>query len=168
MTSNNEHEELWGNSFTAQALSEQLPGRDAVRWELWLRNNRNQSRAAVYRVPFERISNGTFYKPEEIAKFVAWEKSRRLGTIKMSGRAAEVMQAFGIGTATGSATGRKLLIMGIERMTDPATGQPYVQFITGDPLIVYRLEVDQALQVAAGLRTAASQPGKKRKAHSGS
>lgn len=151
-------EELWGNGFTAQVLSEQLTGRNTEQWELWLRNNRNQSRKVPYRIAFERISNGTFYSPKEIEKFVEWEKSRQLGTMKLTGRSAEVMRAFGIGTSSGSTTGRKLEIVGISQQIDQATKESFVQLITGDPLMVYRLAPDQARKVAAELLEAAGSP----------
>lgn len=148
--------ELWGNSFTSQKLSEQLPEKTPEQWELWLRNNRNQSRQVPYRIPFQRISNGTFYSPDEIAKFLDYEKSRQLGVRKLTGRSAEVMRAYGIGTASGSATGRTLTIVGVFQQEDPITGRPYVQLITGDPLMVYRLEPEQAISFASDLVNAAT------------
>lgn len=162
MKNNNEHvakedsaTELWGNGVAAEFLSEQLPGRDAKQWALWLRNNRSQSRKVPYRIAFERISNGTFYPPEELAKFVEWEKSRQLGTMKLTGRSAEVMRAFGIGTSSGSSTGRKLEIVGISPQFDQATGKAFVQLITADPLMVYRLAPEQACEIAQDLLAAA-------------
>lgn len=152
-------EELWGNTFTAQVLSQRIDARNAEQWTLWLRNNRNQSRRVPYRIPYVRISNGTFYSPAEIEKFVAWEESRQLGNMKLTGRSAEVMRAFGIGTSAGSATGRKLEIIGINQQTDDGTGETFVQLITGDPLMVYRLTPDQAAKIAADLLYAAGIAG---------
>jgi hypothetical protein len=155
MADENTTEDLWGGSYTADQLSTQLPIRTAQGWSLWLRNNRNQSRRAQYRVPFVRISNGAFYRPADIGAFVEWEKSKQLGTMTLTGRAAEAIKAYGIGTAAGSATGRKFNVVGVNQQVDPVTGAPYVQLITGDPLMVYRLELAQARQVAAELRDAA-------------
>jgi hypothetical protein len=152
-------EELWGNGVAAQFLSVQLPGRNAEQWELWLRNNRNQSRRAPYRIEFERISNGTYYRQSELAKFIEWEESRQLGTMKLTGRSAEVMRAYGIGTSNGSTTGRKLEIVGINRQFDQSSDQAYVQVITGDPLMVYRLPLEQARDVAEKLIAAADESG---------
>ena len=150
--------ELYGNSFAAQYLSEQITDKTPEQWELWLRNNRNQSRKVPYRIAFERISNATFYRPEELAKFVEWEKSRQLGVMKLTGRSAEVMRAFGIGSSNGSTTGRKLEIVGITDQFDEATGARFVQLIISEPLMVYRLDPDQARQVAAKLLNAAGSP----------
>lgn len=147
--------QLYGNSVAADYLSKQLSGKTVEQWELWLRNNRNQSRAVPYRIAFERMSNVTYYRPEELAKFVEWEKSRQLGVMKLTGRSAEVMRAFGIGSSNGSTTGRKLEIVGITDQVDEATGEPFVQLVIKEPLMVYRLDPDQARQVAAKLLTAA-------------
>jgi hypothetical protein len=137
-------EELWSNSVTAQFLNEQLPERDAQRWQLWIRNNRNNSRGAAYRVPFVRISNGTFYRPAEVHKFIAWEKARQLGTMKLSGRSLQAMQAFGVGQANGSLTGRTLQVLAITAQTDPITGDGFVRLVTDEPLAVYRLSHEEA------------------------
>lgn len=144
-------DELLSNSFAAQVLCELLPEKNAEQWALWLQNNRNQSRRVSYRIPFERMAGGVFYHREELAKFAEWEKSRQLGSIKLTGRAAEVVRAFGIGTASGSTTGRKLSVTGINQQTDVATGKHFIQLVTDDPLMVYRLEVDQAKQIGLEL-----------------
>lgn len=151
-------EELWSNSVASAYLTEQLPERDSEQWGLWLRNNRNQSRKVPYRIGFERISNATFYRPEELSKFVEWEKSRQLGVMKLTGRSAEVMRAFGIGSSNGSTTGRKLKILGINDQIDEATGQSFVQLIISEPLMVFRLDPEQAREVAAKLFKAARSP----------
>lgn len=148
-------EQLYGNSQAAQFLSRQLPDKTPEQWELWLRNNRNQARKAVYRIDVVHISNRSFYRPQELAKFIEWEKSRRLGVMKLTGRAAEALRAYGIGTATGSTTGHKLEVLGIHEQTDEVTKERYVQLITGTPLMVYRLDLDQAGDIARKLLQAA-------------
>lgn len=137
-------EELLSNAVAAQVLSELMPEKTPDQWALWLQNNRNQARRVSYRIPFEKMAGGVFYRRDELAKFAEWEKARQLGTIKLTGRAAEVLQAFGIGSATGSTTGRKLKVTGINPQVDQATGKPFIQCITDDPLMVYRLELDEA------------------------
>lgn len=151
-------EELWGNSVAAQFLAEQMPVRKADGWNLWLRNNRNQSRRASYRIPIVRISNGSFYQPAEVQKFVEWEKSRQIGTIKLTGRSLEVMRAFGVGEPGGSTRGRKLEVVGISREKDTGSGDWYVRFVTADPLMVYRLTPEQARSVGQQLLDATSPP----------
>ncbi|VVP89042.1 hypothetical protein [Pseudomonas fluorescens] len=137
-------EELLSNSVAAQTLCELEPEKSVEQWMHWLQNNRNQSRRVPYRIPFERMAGGVFYRREELVSFIDWEKSRQLGALKLTGRAAEVMRAYGIGEKSGSATGRKLKVTAINPQVDEATGTPFVQFITSDPLMVYRLELDEA------------------------
>lgn len=151
-------DELYGNSRAAQFLSQALTDRTPDQWALWLRNNRNLARHAPYRIDVVHLSNRSFYRPQELAKFIEWEKSRRLGVLKLSGRAAEAMLAYGIGTATGSTTGRKLEVVGIYEQTDQVTSERYVQLITGKPLMVYRLDLDQARDIATKLLHAVGSP----------
>lgn len=150
-------EELLSNSFAAQTLSEMLPDKTTEQWQLWLQNNRNQSRRVPYRIPFMRMAGGVFYYREELLKFSEWEKGRQQGAIKLTGRAAEVMEAFGIGSSMGSATGRRLKITSINPQQDEGTGKHFVQMIVEDPLRVYRLETDEALRIADDLTVAARQ-----------
>lgn len=147
-------EELLGNSMAAQVLSEQFQGKTPDQWSGWLQNNRNQSRRVPYRIPFQRISGGIFYSSEELGKFIEFEKQRQLGTIKLTGRAAEVLKAFGVGTQGGGTTGRKLKVGGINPQIDQVTGKPYIQIITDDPLMVYRLEPGEAKSIAKELSEA--------------
>jgi hypothetical protein len=135
-------EELLSNSVAAQMLHDLEPEKTPEQWMHWLQNNRNQSRTVPYRIAFERMAGGVFYRQEELTAFIEWDKSRKLGTLKLTGRAAEVMRAYGIGEKSGSATGRRLKVSGINPQVE--NGVPYIQLITNDPLMVYRLEVDEA------------------------
>lgn len=143
--------EVMNSSVAGQILSGLLGDKTPDGWALWLRNNRNQSRHAPYRVPFEKISNGAFYSREDLDEFVQWEKSRQLGTFKVPARAMEVLDAFGVGHANGSSTGRKLTVTGITAQVDEANGNTFIQMILNDPLRVYRIEVAQAQALATDL-----------------
>lgn len=144
-------EEILNTQAAAELLTESLPEKTADQWGLWLRNNRNQSRPAIYRVKAEQIGRVAFYTREELAAFVEFEQSRQLGTIKLSGRAVEALQAVGYGTAGGSMTGRKLKISGITPQVDQVTGQLFIQIIQSEPLMVYRLELEEAKAIAKDL-----------------
>lgn len=139
------------SSVAGQVLSEELGDKTPEGWALWLRNNRNQSRHAPYRVPFEKISNGAFYSQEDLSAFVKWEKSRRLGSFKVTGRTMQVLDAFGIGHADGSSTGRKLKVGGITPQIDETNQEAFIQLVLEDPLRVYRLSIDQAESIARDL-----------------
>mgnify|MGYP003576878193 CR=1 FL=1 len=144
------NKELLAPSLAGEVLYEMLPDRSAKQWTLWLQNNRNQVRKAAYRVPFERISNGAFYRREDLAKFVEWEKGRQLGSVKVTGRAAEVMRAFGIGEVSGGVHGRKLSCTANALPGEGGTS-PYGQLIIDDPLLVFRLDRDELARLAQEL-----------------
>lgn len=131
------------NSRDAEAiLQEALPEKPNY-WKRFLTNNRDPNRNPPYRIPFERSTDGSVrYVREDLSKFVEWEKSRRLGSVKLTGRAAEVMRAFGIGEA-GSMAGRKFDFSLTEQI-DPITKTPYLQLVLTNPLMVFRLEIDEA------------------------
>jgi hypothetical protein len=137
-------QELLSNSMAAKLLHELMSDKSAEQWEVWLRNNRKPERRVTYHVPYVKLGGGVFYDREELAKFAEWEKGRQLGSIKLTGRAAEVMRAFGIGEKGGSTTGRKLKVTGINPQVDEATGKPFIQFVVDDPLMVYRVEVEES------------------------
>ncbi|MFM0406835.1 hypothetical protein [Paraburkholderia dipogonis] len=139
-------EDLLSSSATAAVLAEQIPDKTSAQWTLWLQNNRNPARNAVYRVPFERVSGGVFYRADEVAKFAEWEKSRKLGTLKLTGPATEALRAFGIGEQGGGTTGRRL-DCDITVQVDPANSRPYAQLLIKNPLLVFRLEAEQVKQL---------------------
>ncbi|QQC65540.1 hypothetical protein I6I06_10610 [Paraburkholderia ginsengisoli] len=101
------------------------------------------------------MGKGAFYAPEDLARFVEFEKGRRVGNIKLSGPAAEALQAFGIGEKGGSGTGRRFEVAGVTLQVDEATGTPFVRLITNAPLMVYRLELHEARAIAKALSDAA-------------
>ncbi len=137
-------EELLSNSMAAQALSEELHGRTAEEWAGWLQNNRNQSRRVPYRIPFQRISGGIFYARGELEKFIEFEKGRQLGSIKLTGRAAQVAQAFGIGTDGASTNGRKW--KGGSANLATSEGRVFVQVVINEPLMVFDVTPEQAIE----------------------
>ncbi|MFM0723423.1 hypothetical protein PQQ53_06990 [Paraburkholderia strydomiana] len=152
--------DLLSNSLAAQTLDENLPGKTLEHWMTWLQNNRNHARKVSYRIPFERMAGGVFYLQEEINRFIEWEKGRQIGTVRLSGRAAEAMRAFGIGEKGGSTTGRKLNVSTVSLQLDQATGERFVQLVTSEPLMVYRLELSEASALAKEL-TEAAQAGQR-------
>lgn len=136
-------------------MHEAVPGESPAHWRTALANNRKPDRNPPYRVPFSTIGRGVFYSISDLLEFAEFEKSRRMGKMKLTGRAAEVMRAFGIGSG-GSATGRKLNPTSITPQIDEASGKPFIQFITDDPLMVYRLKPDEAKSIAMNLIDAAT------------
>lgn len=145
------NEELFSTAAASELLAQQLPDKSAEQWALWLRNNRNHSRKAIYRVQAQQLGRMAVYTIEELTKFIEFEKQRQLGTIKLTGRAAEVMRAYGIGVAGGGTTGRAMSVTAINLQTDPVTGRPYIALVLNEPLMVYRIEVDQARSIGKEL-----------------
>lgn len=137
-------QDLLSTAAAGDFLQRLLPEKTAAQWAMFLQNNRKPGRQVTYRVPYERLGGtGAFYLPGELQKFAEWEKQRTLGAMKLSGRAAEALHAFGIGQAGGNTTGRRLNYS-INPQIDPATQEPYLQLIVRDPLMVFRVSQAQA------------------------
>ncbi|SAK48280.1 hypothetical protein AWB78_00865 [Caballeronia calidae] len=145
-------EELLSTQAAAELVDEAIPeAGGSAYWSRVLTNNRREERNPPHRIPFERIGTGAFYRREDVAAFIEFEKSRRLGVLKLSGRAAEAIRAFGIGEKGGSASGRKLNVSAVTLQLDQTTGARFVQLVTSDPLMVYRLELGEAKALAKEL-----------------
>ena len=125
-------EEFLATQVAAEYLAKELTDKSTEQWALWLRNNRNSSRPAVYRVPTRQIGRGAFYRPNDLASFIEFEKKRRLGTVKLSAKAAEALEAFGIGEPGSTAQGRRWVGASANLITD-ASGVS-VQTIINEPL----------------------------------
>jgi hypothetical protein len=136
--------ELFSRQVAAEWLARHLQEKSVDQWALFLRNNANNARRTVYRVPVEQIGRGSFYKPGELEKFVQFEQGRQLGTLKLSGRAAQAMQAYGIGQAGGSAKGRNWKGGGANLGNDKGT--VFVQAVINEPLTVFAMTAEQAIE----------------------
>ena len=136
--------ELLSRQAAAEWLAQQLQDKNAEQWALFLRNNANNARRAIYRLPVEQIGRNSFYQPDELAKFVQFEQGRQLGTLKLSGRAAEVLQAFGTGTEGATTNGRKWKGASANLGTDK--GAAFVQTIINEPLTVFAMTAAQAIE----------------------
>ncbi|ELY5870242.1 hypothetical protein SNN82_000408 [Cronobacter sakazakii] len=142
----------------AEYLNEELPGRSVKYWQQWLANNRNHSRRSAYRIPFHNLEGirAAHYELTELDKFIEFEMQRQLGSVTLSGRAAEVIRAYGIGENNGGLTGRKMAITAIHKREDEKTKDAYIQLVIEEPLMVFRLQISEALDLANKLLDAAS------------
>lgn len=143
--------ELLSSGVAAEILNELMPDKTPGQWALWLQNNRNQTRKVSYRIPFERMGGGVFYRREELAAFADWEKGRELGVVKLSNRAAEALRAFGIGEQGGGAQGRRFKGASANPQTANDGSGAFVQVIIEEPLMVFALTPDQAIEFAKEL-----------------
>jgi hypothetical protein len=148
-----DEKDLLSNGMAAQTLHTIFPDRDVKQWSMWLQNNRNQSRSVPYRIPFVRMHGGVFYEVNELNRYTDWERARSLGTIKLSGRAAEALAAFGVGSDSGGAYGRSLSYAVMPAVTEE--GEPFVRLLIEKPLRVFRLDLAQARALAKRLIEAA-------------
>ncbi len=137
--------ELLSRQAAAEWLAQQLQDKNAEQWALFLRNNANNARRAIYRLPVEQIGRNSFYQPDELAKFVQFEQGRQLGQLKLTGRAAEVLQAFGTGTRGATANGRKWK-GGSANIGLTNSGERFVQTMINEPLTVFAMTPAQAVE----------------------
>lgn len=137
--------ELLSRQAAAEWLAQQLQDKNAEQWALFLRNNANNARRAIYRLPVEQVGRSAFYQPAELEKFIQFEQGRQLGTLKLSGRAAEVLQAFGTGTSGATANGRKWK-GGAANIGVTNNGERFIQTMINEPLIVFAMTPAQAVE----------------------
>ncbi|PUA99162.1 hypothetical protein C8C99_4045 [Acidovorax sp. 107] len=151
----NATEELISAELAAGVLAEALPERTAPQWASWLRENRNHSKKAIYRIPLVKMGRQVFYSRSELSEFVRFHQQLRIGDVRPTGRVAEVLGAFGVGMG-GSSTGYAWPQATVCAAVDEATGAPFVQMsVPGPRPTVYRLDPNQALSLAATLADAA-------------
>ena len=136
--------ELLNRQVAAEWLAQQLQDKTADQWALWLRNNANTARRASYRIQTEQLGRGTFYNINELEKFVEFEKGRQLGQLKLTGRAAEVLLAYGTGIDGATINGRKWKGGSANLCNDK--GVVIVQAIINEPLTVFAMTAEQAIE----------------------
>lgn len=147
----NTPEELISAELAAGVLSETLPERTAPQWASWLRENRNHSKKAIYRIPVVKMGRQVFYRRHELNEFVRFHQQLRIGDVRPTGRVAEMLSAFGVGMG-GSSTGYAWPQATVSAAVDEATGAPFVQLSVPSPRpTVYRLDPSQATGLAAAL-----------------
>lgn len=151
----NAPENLVSAELAAGVLAEALPERTAQQWASWLRENRNLSKKAVYRIPLVKMGRQVFYSRAELSEFARFHQQLRIGDVRPTGRTAEMLAAFGVGMG-GSRTGYAWPQATVRAAIDEVTGAPFVQVNLPSPHpTVYRLDPTQAASLAATLADAA-------------
>ena len=98
-----------------------------------------------------------FYRRNELNEFVRFHQQLRIGDVRPTGRVAEALGAFGVGMG-GSSTGYAWPQATVFAAVDEATGVPFVQLsVPGPRPTVYRLNPNQAVELAAALASAAKE-----------
>lgn len=124
-------------------LNEQLQDKTPEQYTQFLQSNRVKGRAVAYQIPFEKIDGMVIYLTKELNKYVALQKSRTMGTIKLSTKAAEALQAVGFNEHGGGSTGYRFNMSGLNFGID-RNGQRFIQMFLTEPLRVFHIEMESA------------------------
>lgn len=130
----------------AQYLHDHVPGESVKYWSLRLHNLRRSDRPQPFKLEFAKVEGKAgYYTERDLAAYVEFEKTRRLGKLKLSGRAVQAMRAFGIGEAGGGTQGRRFAGASVNLQVSNQDGKAFVQTIINEPLMVFAMTPDQAV-----------------------
>jgi hypothetical protein len=122
-----------------------MPDESPAYWRQALINNRRTDRTPPHRVPFTMIGRGAFYTEANLQAFCEFEKSRRVGTIKLTGRAAEALRAYG-GTPYGHPFKGGSAILTITN-----DGERFIRIAIVEPFMVIAATPEQAIKFGTEL-----------------
>lgn len=142
-------DEFLSTQAAAEHLARELPAKTESQWALWLRNNRNQSRSVIYRVPVVHIGRPAYYKPQDLAEFIDFERRMQTGALPLSGRAKQALQAFGLGEPGSTNLGRRW--KGADANLAVSEKGALVQFVISEPPMVFALSPEQAQAIGREL-----------------
>jgi hypothetical protein len=148
---NHMNDSLFNTGAAADFLNEAIPGKTPGYWRQRLINARRSDRSEAFVLPFSTVGKAVFYEEADLQQFIEFEKSRQLGKMKLSGRAAEALRAFGIGEAGGGSQGRRFKDGSVNlQATDDGSGV-FVQTIISEPLMVFAMTPEQAIAFGTDL-----------------
>jgi hypothetical protein len=132
----------------AEYLHAQIPGESAKYWTARLNNLRRTDRAQPFELRFAKVKGKSgFYNRADLEQYVKFEQSRRLGKVKLSGRAAEALRAFG-----GFPQGRPFK-GGSAYLLPPSetSSSVLVRLTIDEPLMVFAMTPEQAIEFGKDL-----------------
>lgn len=136
----------------AQYMNEQIPDESLKYWTARLNNMRRTDRPQTFSLQFAKVEGKAgFYDQKDIFAYAEFEKSRRIGKVKLSGRAAEAMRAFGIGEQGGGTQGRRWMGASVNPAVANDGSGVFVQTIISEPLMVFAMTPEQALKFGKDL-----------------
>jgi hypothetical protein len=138
-------DDVFNTNAAADFLNELVPGQSPAYWNQRLINARRSDRKQPFTVPFSTIGKAAFYQEADLKQFAEFEKARRLGKVKLSGRAAEAIRAFGIGEQSGGSQGRQFKGASVNLQTSTDSGAAFVQTIISEPLMVFAMSPEDAI-----------------------
>jgi hypothetical protein len=136
---------IFNTNAAADFLNELVPGESPAYWSQRLINARRTDRKQSFTLPFSTINKAAFYEEADLRQFAEFEKARRLGKIKLSGRAAEAFRAFGMGEQGGGSQGRQFKGASANLQTSNDSGAAFVQTIFNEPLMVFAMSPEDAI-----------------------
>lgn len=119
-------------------------------WRVFLQNNRRTDRTPTHPIPFGVQGGRPIYRLADLDKFIAVRKNEAGGRGQVVATLDEAMRAIG-----GWPTGRPFMGW-ITPQVEEGTGITFVRIHLADPLTIYRLDPDQAREVARELLEAAA------------
>lgn len=134
---------VFNTGAAADFLNEALPGQTPTYWYQRLVNARRTDRKHPFTLRFSTVGKAVFYEQVDLEEFANFEKTRRLGKMTLSGRAAEAIRAFGIGEQGGGAQGRNFSGASVNLQT--SQGSAFVQTIINEPLLVFAMSPEDAI-----------------------
>ena len=133
----------------AQMLQRELGEREAY-WRVFLQNNRRADRKPSTVIPYQVQRGRPTYAQADLEAFVSKSRADAMSRGLVSTKLDDALRAIG-----GWPTGRPWTAY-ITPQVEEGTGVTFVRVHLADPLAVYRLDPDQARQVAAELIEAAN------------
>lgn len=125
-------------------LQSALGERDGY-WRVYLQNNRRPERKPKHEVPYTVVRGRPFYSRSDLDALIAHVRTQDVYRGRATVRIQEALNALG-----GTATGRPF-VASISPQIEEGKGIAFIQLVVSDPLLVFRLELDQALEVATEL-----------------
>ena len=119
-------------------------------WRVFLQNNRRPDRKPPHVIPHEVQRGRPKYQIAHLDEYIAMHRNEDMARGKVPGRLDEALKAIG-----GWPTGRPF-VGWITPQVEEGTGVTFVRIQLADPLAIYRLDPDQAREVAAELLEAAA------------
>lgn len=134
--------DIFNTNAAADFLNEAVPGESASYWNQRLVNARRSDRQQPFTIPFSTVGKACFYEQSDLEQFAEFERSRQLGKVKLSGRAAEALRAFG-----GYPMGRAFK-GGSAYLLPPsdASNSVLVRLTIDEPLMVFAMTAEQAIE----------------------
>lgn len=143
------------SSREAAALLCDALGGTVKEWMGRLSNDRRKGRRGRFGGFKEGNSHPTYHRLW-LNHIVDEERANRLTRSNPSSHLADALTAYGIGTDEGGLMGRRLQAQAVAKR-DEVTGTGFVQLHVSSPPLVYRLPIQQALDLARDLSREAAE-----------